>query len=171
MKKPKFNIGDYVEAVPSFLDYEGPEFLTKNTTIKLEKPRRGVVIGATYRFEGEFIPGRKVSQGYGWEENRESNQFIATKGVLFWQIREGFLNKPFEALEEDIKLIERVHFHCIRLGNSKGKDINNPVKIPWKNTGWTDWSRRALSEVMKNIFKENPEDFPRDSKGRFKKSS
>ena len=152
MKKPKFNIGDYVEAISSTIEYENVDLEYWDRPAKRErkiivkspyKPKRGVIIGAVIRYTGTLDMPSYYSG--------ESPVWIAEKGVLFWQIREGFLNKPFEALEEDIKLIERVHFHCIRLGNSKGKDINNPVKIPWKNTGWTDYYRKAQSEDMKSL--------------------
>jgi len=164
--KPKFNIGDYVGAIPSKLTYTkdkiGERFrfsYRRERIIKLATIRKGVIVGAVYRMKGQITPG----------DYEEGAYFTPSEGVLFWQIREGYLNKPFEALEEDIKLIERVHFHCIRLGNSKGKDIYNPIKIPWRKSGMTDGVRKMISKDMKQYFREYPEYFPRDSKGRFTK--
>jgi len=153
-KKPKFNIGDYVEAMPSELTYEHwnkPGNRPRNIIIKEKETRRGVIIGAIIRMMGTLA----VSSYY----SEEPPYFTAEKGVLFWQIRTGFLNKPFEALEEDIKLLEPVHLHCLMEDKA----------IPWKNTGWTDFAKKAQSEDMKSLFKKQPDLFPRDEKGRFKK--
>ena len=154
-KKPKFNIGDYVEAIPSTIEYENwdrPAKREKKIIVKSPyKPKRGVIIGAVIRYTGTLDMPSYYSG--------ESPVWIAEKGVLFWQIRYGYLNKPFEALEEDIKLLEPVHLHCLMQDKA----------IPWKNTGWTDYYRKAQSEDMKSLFEKQPDLFPRDSKGRFTK--
>lgn len=156
--KPKFNIGDLVEAYPSSIGYEiepgklNPQVMRKTLIEKEPNKVRGVIIGAVYRHMGTL----HIGSYYG----EDPPCFTSEKAVLFWQIRQGYLNAPVEALESDIHLIERVYAGWMRLDKNK-----IPNKIPWKYVG--EMYKENLSEAMKKEFKENPDAFPRDEKGRF----
>lgn len=161
--KPKFNIGDLVEAYPSKLEYEKKNTgkVRKDLITKDHNKIKGVIVGAVYRYIGELNIGGFMGV---LEPDYDPSCFTSEKGILFWQIRQGYLNKPVEALEEDIRVIERVYSGWLRL--VKKKDVNKiPNKIPWKYVG--EKYKEHLSEVMKKEFKENPDSFPRDEKGRF----
>lgn len=131
MMKPKFKIGDCVVATYSTMEYEGyPKALKR---IRKNGQVKGQIVGCVRRFEGS------MEHGY----------FEGSKSYIMWQIREGYMNVPKEALEEDITLIE-------------------PFKIPFHRNGLSQNSRDKLSKEMKEMFKEHPDWFERDSKGRFK---
>lgn len=144
--KPKFNIGDYVEAVPSTLDYQGKY---ERVLVKGATKVRGVIVGAIIRYTGKV---EMDSDDYGYNSY---SYFVPKKGITLWQIREGYINKPKEALEEDIKLLWYV-------------DDMMSI-IPWKKSGLSQYNRERLSREMKDLYRTNPEYFPRDKKGRFTK--
>ena len=164
--KPKFNIGDLVKAYPSCIDFDTSEDINEHTKIgrlavqnknviykDTNNPIVGVIVGAVYRYMGKLHIAKFKYDHYGEYEGDE-NYLEKTKAVLFWKIREGYLNKSKEALESDIKLIKSVHSDCITI---KGKNKKPP--IPWKR------GEKNLSLIMKR----HPAYFPRDEKGRFRK--
>lgn len=153
--KKKFNIGDYVTAIESKIMYDSIKYIpgedvkkkiyTKECIHTNPTPREGMIVGATYRFKG-------VCHGPGYYD--DPAYFQASEGILFWQIREGYLNKAFESLEEDITLIHKAD----RIGL---------FNIPWKKTYYPQQRREADSSTMKELHKHHLDMFPRDAKGRF----
>jgi len=158
MKKPKFNIGDYVEAPASKIVYElkAKKNIKKDSIYTEKTKKRGVIIGAIYRFKGTLFAPSYYSE--------DTAYFTASEGVLFWQIREGYINKPFEALEKDIELLISINSQVVDLIENNRKDH---ACIPWKKTYYTNHHRKQMSREMKQFYKECPECFPRDDKGRF----
>lgn len=159
--KPKFNIGDYVEARPSSIEYadepykdeygtwhirqldktDGEEY--HKTICKKSYKIKGVIVGATRRFLG--IHRHETLSG-DFNDTYESPYLEITGSKLFWKIRQGYLNKAVEALEEDIRLIEPVK-------SVKRKQI--PLK--YADTSRINW--KSVSQDSKN--------WPRDEKGRW----
>ena len=136
MVNPKFKIGDSVEAVESFIDYgDRSDYKTEITT--MHRKRKGVIIGAVYRYKG-----KRTFTG-------DTYVFEPSESVLFWQIRESYINKPFEALERDIT------------------PLNTNIVIPWKKSTMTEEDKKVLSEIMVEDYYSNIHLYPRDEKGRF----
>lgn len=152
-KKTKFEIGDWVE-----FDHVAKVFTEEklvghrrlyNRTIERVKVSRkvGQIVGAKYRFEGEIIPGNG-----SWEDYEQG--YLKVKGSkVLWQVRTGMLNKPMEVFEGDLK----------RIFNR----TNDDWKLPWKDCGWNEHTKKIASDVLKDWYAKHPNEFPRDSKGRF----
>jgi hypothetical protein len=134
--KPKFQIGDWVKCkayVTFGYDHE------QRAVDKTHKPIIGQIVGAKRKFMGQYKPGGYDDQAY----------LSVSSSVIVWLVRDGYLNKPYEVLEEDIELQEVVQ--------------NTFKKIPWRKTNmaWDDSDKAELRKLMKDI--------PRDSKGRWLK--
>ena len=145
MKKPRFKIGEWVETntIVTF-GYKGD----KRVPIKFKRNVIGQIVGATYRHTGEYSHGIKhggYMEGYDYEQA----SLVGGDRVLVWQIKIGYLNKPVEALEEDIRVLES--YSMIRIVD----------KLPWMHTRnkWPQWAKDKLSEESKS--------WPRDEKGRW----
>lgn len=132
-KEPKFKIGQSVLVTKTaHFGYEGAN---KRKLYEVVVQRTGIISGATHRLLGT----RDWDSDYG-------GMFYPNGSVLVWQIKEGYLNKPIEALEENIIALD------------------DPIEIPWKfDEQWTKAAREDWSRMMKKSMK----DYPRDEKGRF----
>lgn len=139
MKNPTFKIGDWVEvkAVISFYYDEGG----KRVVGKYKKTRIGQIIGVKKRQLGI------VSKKY----YNEQAQLNVSKVITVWQIKTGYINKPIEALEEDIKALWEYDAFL------------KERKLPWfyrsETMLWSERDKEWLRDYMK--------DWPRDEKGRW----
>lgn len=145
MKKPRFKIGEWVETntIVTF-GYKGD----KRVPIKFKRNVIGQIVGATYRHTGEYSHGIKhggYMEGYDYEQA----SLVGGDRVLVWQIKIGYLNKPVEALGEDIFIA----WHSREKG------------LPWLHTRnkWPQWAKDKLSGESKS--------WPRDEKGRWVKEN
>lgn len=155
-KELKFEIGDWVEfdhVAKLFIEKKlvGHNRLLKRFIERVDIERKvGQIVGAIYRFEGEVTPERITAS---WEDYYPG--YLEVDGSkLVWQVRTGFLNKPYEVFEEDIKLLIIREFAEI-------------AKLPWKDCGWNEYTKKIASDQMKEWYAKNPNEFSRDSKGRF----
>jgi hypothetical protein len=143
--KPKFQIGDWVR-VKAYVKFDYPNNVRTPLSQKLEKPIIGQIVGARMKFLGKFVSG-----GY------DNQSYLAVSGsVIVWLVRDGYLNKPYEVLEEDVELLTYEYWaQCTKL---IGK-----INLPWRKTNmtWTDSDKADLRKIMKDV--------PRDSKGRWVK--
>ena len=135
--KPKFQIGDWV-SIKAYVKFDYPNDIRTPLSHKLEKPIIGQIVGARMKFLGKFVSG-----GY------DDQSYLAVSGsVIVWLVRDGYLNKPYEVLEEDVFPDYAMHSEWDR-------------KLPWRKTNmtWTDSDKADLRKLMKDV--------PRDSKGRW----
>jgi len=137
MDKRKFVIGEWVKVKSTVY------FVYQNDKRVVRKRQSGVcgqIVGARIRFTGEYC----------WPVEHEPSVLKKTGRVIVWQIAIGYLNKPIEALEEDIESIPP-------------SPIWGP-SLPWKWTNplpWNDRDKEQARRMMKY--------FPRDKKGRWVK--
>ena len=139
MKKPRFKIGEWVRAENTVkFDYN-----INNERIPIKQDSvNGVIVGATTRFVGK-------GNGYG--------KLYIEKALLVWQIRQGYSNKPYEALDEDVVSLEN---------NLDENDDTILLKsdIPFRyNSEWHGigaFKRRTAMSL-------DSQHFTRDEKGRF----
>jgi hypothetical protein len=144
--KPKFQIGDWV-SVRAYVKFDYPNDIRTPLSHKLEKPIIGQIVGARMKFLGKFVSG-----GY------DDQSYLAVSGsIIVWLVRDGYLNKPYEVLEEDVELHHDTHEECFRFTHAKDP------KLPWRKTNmtWTESDKADLRKLMKDV--------PRDSKGRWLK--
>ena len=102
MKRPlKFKIGDYVEASPVVFEYQGSDKAIVRSPDKIQ----GQIVGATYRMTGKYH-SEGTSLG-NWNDLPDyyAPYLDVRKSYLVWKIRQGYINKEVEALEEDIELM------------------------------------------------------------------
>jgi hypothetical protein len=141
--KPKFQIGDWVKC-KAYVEFDyNPEQRVVNKT-NLEKPIIGQIVGAKRKFMGQYKPGGYDDQAY-----------LAVNGSLVvWLVRDGYLNKPYEVLEEDVELYLTEDIRLIHK--------STPI-LPWRKTNmtWSESDKAYLRKLMKDV--------PRDSKGRWLK--
>lgn len=145
--KPKFQIGDWVR-VKAYVEFNynenGQRYVTSN---KLEQPIIGQIVGARRKFMGQYKSG-------GWDDQ---SHLSVSGSIIVWLVRDGYLNKPYEVLEDSVEPWYDTHTHCIRFKNARDP------KLPWRKTNmtWTDSDKADLRKIMKDV--------PRDSKGRWVK--
>lgn len=141
--KPKFQIGDWV-SIKAYVKFDYPNDIRTPFSHKLEKPIIGQIVGARMKFLGQYKSG-----GY------DDQAHLAVSGsVIVWLVRDGYLNKPYEVLEEDVSYYRLLDIRLIHK--------STPV-LPWRKTNmtWTESDKADLREIMKDV--------PRDSKGRWLK--
>ena len=149
--KPKFNIGDWVRAM-AYVEFNYDKFGKRMADkTKLEQPIIGQIVGARTRFLGTYDSGHPHYPDGDYEA-----PYLKVKGsIIVWLVTEGYLNKPYEVMEEDIEPWLDTHVQCIRLTTAKDP------QLPWRKTNmtWTESDKADLRKIMKNV--------PRDSKGRW----
>jgi len=146
MKKPRFKIGEWVRAENTVTFCSNLEPNNPERVMAFGASLNGVVVGSTTRFIGAIMNNRHF----------ENASLINRKSVQVWQIRQGYSNKPYEALNEDV----------VSLENDKSDDGIILLKgdIPFRyNSEWYGVNggvnRQNLSDNMKFV--------ERDEKGRF----
>jgi len=149
MKKYKYNIGDLVKVMgKSYVDYD--EYGNRDIyTFTLKEPMIGKVCGMRRQFLGNYVEQSSRSYSYYHDDTIEQPYLNVEGSALFYEVKQGMLNKPVLALEENIILIERYYF---ALFSQLPFVHSRAVKL-------TEKERKELSEYSKC--------FPRDSKGRF----
>jgi len=146
MKQYKYNIGDLVKVIKkSYVDYDETGEREVYTQ-ELDKPIIGKVSGIKRKFLGKYNPQSSPGQNY-FEETNYGPAYLEVKGsVLFYEVKQGMLNKPILVLEENIILLERW------MMSENLPLFFTPFKL-------TEQDKKNLSEYSKA--------FSRDSKGRF----
>ena len=111
------------------------------------EPFNGVIVGATRRQEGKMFVGN------GYDEPPHLEQ---TGTVLLWKVTTTYLGKPVLVFEESIMPVSLVDF-----------------RLPWHPASrqWTEAERVDHANEMRRIYQEHTELFPRDEKGRFRKTN
>jgi hypothetical protein len=154
--KPRFQIGEWVRAssyVKFNYDKSSKRVVDKT---RLEQPIIGQIVGARRKFLGSFFGGGVYHSGeYGVDTDWDEPCLQVSGSMIVWLVRDGYLNKPYEVLEEDVEPWYDTHERCIRFKNAKDP------KLPWRKTNmtWTDSDKADLRKIMKDV--------PRDSKGRW----
>jgi len=140
MKKPRFKIGEWVRAKNTVkFDYDKND----NRIPFKHNGCNGVIIGATTRYIGK-------GNGYGHLYN--------TKPINVWQIRQGYSNKPYEALDEDVVSLEN------NLDDKNNNILLLKNDIPFRFN--KEWHGINGYQNRQN-FSRDSHDFDRDEKGRF----
>ena len=152
MKKYKYNIGDLVRVLKkSYIVYYEYGHRSVYTSPELIKPIIGIICGMKRKFIGTYIEQSSRTYSYYNEDCIEQSYLKVEGSVLFYEVKQGMLNKPILVLEENIRKIETwelaLHF--------------KNYKLPFLLSGW-QWSERE-----KEVMSEYSKSFPRDSKGRF----
>ena len=146
MKKPAFKIGQWVRVTHTIsFHYESSgdpktderKIVRSNLTSNRDEDI-GQIVGAKKRQLGKLI-----IPTYGYYGDDDRPYLHTEKTITTWLIKRGYINKPIEALEEDIEVIFM------------------DKELPWLFIPWSKQERKHFSEDSK--------DFPRDSKGRFSK--
>ena len=141
--KPRFMIGDWVK-VSAYVKFDYPNNIRTPYVQKLEKPIIGQIVGARMKFLGEHVPG-----GY------DDTAYLKVRSSLWvWLVRDGYLNKPHEVMDECVELHLTEDIRLIH---------KSTPKLPWRKTNmpWTESDKADLRKIMK--------DAPRNSKGRWVK--
>ena len=147
MKKYKYNIGDLVKVIKkSYVEYDEDGERGVYTSPELKNPIIGKVCGMRKKFLGKY---KEASPHYAqkYSDDIIEQPYLEVNGsVLFYEVKQGMLNKSMLVLEENIILIERQFSAC---------------KLPlfFGSVKWTEQDKKNMSEYSKA--------FPRDSKGRF----
>jgi hypothetical protein len=141
--KPKFQIGDWVR-VKAYVEFNYDHEKRVADKTNLEKPIIGQIVGARRKFLGQYKSG-----GY------DDPAYLAVSGsIIVWLVRDGYLNKPYEVLEEDVSYYRLLDIRIIHK--------STPI-LPWRKTNmtWSESDKADLRKIMKDV--------PRDSKGRWVK--
>ena len=133
-KKFKFKIGDWVEFKSHIrvISTDGQRYAYE---VGMARPKKGQICGAITRFMGEI-------KTHDWDFHNDHAFLEIRKSITLYQIKEGMINVPFEAREEDITKLK----FCT--------DV-----LPWKYVPYSDFERQQAREQAMSQ--------PRDSKGRF----
>ncbi len=142
MKKPRFKIGEWVRAKETVLfgsnhDPEKPKRIAfKGAEIN------GVIVGAAIRFLGDIKT----------DERFDKTWLKVNKSVQVWKILQGYMNKEYEALDEDVVSLEDSDIILLK------NDIPLRYNHEWHSIGGFE-RREALSLDSR--------DFPRNKKGQW----
>jgi len=147
--KMTYLIGDWVEVESYVRFYYDNSNNRLMELVKCDKRTIGQIVGCRKRMLGIFRP----SQFY--EDGADQAYLDKAKAVHLWLIREGYYNKPIEALETHIKMYRPLHSQCIRPVLSREPKLPS-LKI---RSFWGSQARDQMRSIMKN--------WPRDSKGRW----
>ena len=144
MDYKRFPIGRYVQASHTItMGYDEGS----RVVVRKEDSVNGQVVGLKRFFTGHV---EKTSEGYDHMGSYYCSEgYVANaKSVVVWAIRQGMLNRPVYALDEDV---DDNIFWCSELF-----PVMHSIKVRW-----TQEDRRRLREEIRDI--------PRDSKGRWVK--
>ena len=152
MKKYKYNIGDSVRVTKkSYMGYDKDGNRRVYTFGELKEPLIGKICGMKRKFLGKY-----KQASHSWEYQYSSDvieqSYLKVEGsVLFYEVKQGMLNKSILVLEENIIKIKTwelaLHF----------RSYNFPLL--YSTFKWSEKERKLMSEYSKS--------FPRDSKGKF----
>jgi hypothetical protein len=158
-RKNYFQVGEWVKV------FQGVEFgkeydkkkkcnVRKAFPVVFDEPRIGQIVGVKRRFTGEIYPGSGgYDPSYGGYDY-DPPYLNPEKSHIVWLVQVGYLNKPIEAFEKDVSLLDYEEI---------------PEDLPWQYQTWTKEDRERLSDWMRQEVAKRPELFPRDEKGRFKR--
>jgi hypothetical protein len=150
MKNPTFKIGQWVkvEAIVS-VDYDSKG---NRKIYRFKTTGIGQIIGAKKRQLGV---GRASIRGHdllGYHEYEPAFLEIS-RVITVWQIKTGYINKPIEALEEDIKTLWEYD------------EFLKERKLPWL------YARHHWPQSAKDELSEESKSWPRNEKGQWIKQS
>jgi hypothetical protein len=141
----KFKIGTWVEVKAKVFTCFNNDGSRTIESSPLFKPIIGQIVGAKRKHEGQLRDWNTHEDFF----STKPEWYLESSGTkLVWLVRQGIMNKPIEAFEEDIKL-----FICTT--HIVLPDIH---RYQWK---MNEEDRNMLRKKMKNV--------PRDSKGRWMK--
>jgi len=142
MIKPRFEIGEWVRAHKTVIF--GSNHANNNPErVMFEKPGiSGVIVGATTRFLGTIM-----DSGYDCVKCLNNR-----KSVMVWQIKQGYMNKTHEALNEDVVSLEDSEIILLK--------TNIPLRYNHEWHGPRGFESRGRMSVESR-------DWPRDAQGRF----
>ena len=149
MKKYKYNIGDLVRVTKkSYMGYDKDGNRRVYTFGELKESLIGKICGMKRKFLGKY----KQQDEVGYNEEFNGSAYLGVTGsVLFYEVKQGMLNKSILVLEENIIKIKTwelaLHF----------RSYNFPLL--YSTFKWSEKERKLMSEYSKS--------FPRDSKGKF----
>ena len=160
--KISFKIGDWVRVkARTEVGYETEEEFEKGKRLgnikHTRKLRRvpythegviGQIVGARRKMFGE-LKGGSTLNSYTGAEDYTDGYLEVQNSVIVWLVRPGYLNKPIEAVEEDIE--------------RPGEWISD--ELPWFSSSF-DTSEERREKIRKEMSKDS-KDWPRDEKGRF----
>ena len=101
MNLKRFRIGEVVSVTALLVTRRDPSTSRKSLELEVIPQRRGVIVGAARRYEGE------VSGGVSYRDDDPPHLRIS-KTVYVWLVRFGLLNRPEPVLDEDVISIERL---------------------------------------------------------------
>ena len=145
MKKYKYNIGDLVKVIKkSYVDYDECGERDVYTSEELGKPIIGKISGMKRHFLGSYKEASSPHYAQKYSDDIIEQPYLEVKSsVLFYEVKQGMLNKPILVLEENIKLLERWM-------------VGNTLPLFYSPYKWTEKEKKNMREY-----------FLRDSKGRF----
>ena len=142
MKEPRFKIGEWVRAKETILFGSNHDPKVPERIIFKRSGVNGIIVGAATRFLG-------VIKTHEWEEQA---CLKVKKSVMVWKIRQGYMNKEYEALDEDVVSLEDSDIILLK------NDIPLRYNHEWHSIGGFE-RREALSLDSR--------DFPRNKKGQW----
>jgi hypothetical protein len=157
-KKIRFKIGDWVKVRARTYFYYDKNDERQIEVVLIKEPRYGQIVGARRKFLGKFEKPSGVRYGFMGEYIEGDQSYLTVKSsVLVWLVREGYLNKELEVLEEHV-----------------GHMLNPPIEkdifkfeVPKKSIPWIKQDKYNLNEKERNDLKEAMKHVPRDAKGRW----
>ena len=141
MKNPRFKIGEWVRAESTILFGSNHDPKVPERIIFKRSGVNGIIVGAATRFLG-FI------KTHEWEQAC----LKVKKSVMVWKIRQGYMNKEYEALDEDVVSLEDPDIILLK------NDIPLRYNHEWHGMG--SFERRESMSL-------DSRDFPRNEKGQF----
>lgn len=144
MKKPRFKIGEWVRAENTVTFCSNFEPNNPERVMAFGAGLNGIIVGATTRFLG-------IVMDNGLDEGAS---LINRKAIKVWQIRQGYSNKLYEALDEDVVSLENSDDGIMLLKS----DIPFRYNSEWHGIG--AFKRRTAMSL-------DSQHFTRDEKGRF----
>jgi len=144
-KKPKFEIGQWVraKAVCAMVYTELKNRKSNRIVERTERIVEGQIVGVVWRPKGQYEPGWGKSGGLlGYEDYEPA--YLKVKGtVKLWKIAVSMMNRPVEAMEQDIEPIDR--------------EGTVPMRLPVE-----------FDEAHRRWLREESKTWPRDERGRWK---
>ena len=150
MSRYKYNIGDLVRVTKkSYMGYDKDGNRRVYTFGELKEPLIGKICGMKRKFLGKYKRQDEVSY-YG--EYIHESAYLEVKGsVLFYEVKQGMLNKPILVLEENIERL-----------------LSAELILKFRYQFPLIYSRKVVcSEEERKIMSEYSKSFPRDSKDKF----
>lgn len=144
----KFDIGDWVQFSKTQHRYVNDTTREVRWETTQSPLRKGRVVGIARRQDGT-VKGNTVSYGYDGTDYYEPGYLHVKKVNNFYEVRTGWVNKPFLVKEEDLELCSKEEVYDLPI-------LHTP---------------QYWSEKDKEFQREEMKDWPRDSKGRWIKET